>query len=250
MDKKVIIFDLDDTLTESKQPLDTEMASLLASLIDQEYIIAVMSGGSLPQYKKQFLTYLSFDESHIQKLFLIPTSGAAMYRYTNNDWQEIYTCEIPHEKRVDIIKTLLEAGVAADIVPDKTYGELVEDRGSQITYSALGQNAPLGIKRTWDPDKAKRKKIIAYFSERIPEYMIHISGTTSVDVTQKGIDKTYGIQRLSEFLSIPISEMVFVGDSLYPGGNDEPAKLSGIDCISVSGVADTKNYIRSLIKDL
>jgi len=39
----------------------------------------------------------------------------------------------------------------------KICGELIEDRGSQITYSGLGQFAPLAEKVKWDPDFSKRK---------------------------------------------------------------------------------------------
>jgi HAD superfamily hydrolase (TIGR01484 family) len=245
--KKVLIFDLDGTLAESKQPLDAEMASLLTKLIDTDHIVAVMSGGSFAQYKEQFLSQLHLSVDQYAKLFLLPTSGAAMYRYHHTDWREVYTRTLPLDETEHIIQTLHNAVLATGNIPEKTYGEMIEDRGSQISYSALGQHAPLEEKSVWDPNQAKRREIALYFSKLLPEYTVHIGGMTSIDITEKGVDKTYGIQQLSDILSIPIADMVFVGDALYPGGNDEPAKASGIECISVSNVAETKAYIQTVI---
>ncbi len=247
MSKKVIVFDLDGTLAESKQPLDSEMATLLKQLIDHDHYIAVMSGGSLAQYKKQFLSQLPLSSLQYQKLYLLPTSGTAMYRYTHNDWQEIYMHTLSLVESDEITTMLHEAAFATGNIPEKIHGAQIEDRGSQITFSALGQDAPLQEKSSWDPDRSKRKEIIFYFIKRLPQYTVHIGGTNSIDITKKGIDKTYGIQQLSKVLSIPISDMVFVGDALYPGGNDEPAKASGIECVSVKNIDETKAYIRAML---
>src|ERR1035441_10285233 len=61
-----------------------------------------------------------------------------------------------------------------------------QDRGSQITFSALGQQAPLEEKKKWDPDFAKRKKIKAILDKLIPEFSVRMGGATSVDITKTG----------------------------------------------------------------
>lgn len=245
--KKVLIFDLDGTLAESKQPLGAEMATLLMKLIDTGHNVAVMSGGSFTQYKEQFLSQLHFSPEQYTNLFLLPTSGAAMYRYHNGTWQEVYTRTLARNESEQIIQTLHTAALATGNMPEKTYGEMIEDRGSQISYSALGQHAPLEEKSVWDSNQAKRREIVLYFSKLLPQYTVHIGGMTSIDITEKGIDKTYGIKQLATIIAIPIADMVFIGDALYPGGNDEPAKASGIECISVSSVTETKSYIRTVL---
>jgi HAD superfamily hydrolase (TIGR01484 family) len=129
----------------------------------------------------------------------------------------------------------------------KTWGEIIEDRGSQITFSALGQQAPLAEKEKWDPDFAKRQKMKKLLDKLLPEYSVHLGGTTSVDVTKPGIDKAYGIRKLRDTLHIDISEMIFVGDAIFPGGNDYPAKQVGCFSIKVRDPDESKRVIEAVI---
>jgi hypothetical protein len=143
--------------------------------------------------------------------------------------------------------TALNAAVdASGFRPAKTWGEAIEDRGSQITYSALGQQAPLAEKETWDPDFAKRKAIKAVLDGTLPAFAVHLGGSTSIDVTLPGIDKAYGMQKLRDILGISIDEMLYVGDALFPGGNDYPARTVGATCIQVRDPNETKRVIEAV----
>jgi hypothetical protein len=124
---------------------------------------------------------------------------------------------------------------------------LIEDRGSQITFSALGQEAPLEEKKQWDPNFAKRKKITPILEKLIPEFSVQLGGATSIDVTKPGIDKAYGIRKLHEILGVEIEDMLFIGDALFPGGNDYPAKQAGVDSIEVRDPDETKRVIEAII---
>ena len=81
----------------------------------------------------------------------------------------------------------------------------------------------------------------------IPEFSVRLGGTTSIGVTKPGIDKAYGIRKLRDRLCIAISEMIFVGDALFPGGNDYPAKEAGVVCIQVRDPDETKRVIEAVI---
>jgi hypothetical protein len=129
----------------------------------------------------------------------------------------------------------------------KTWGDVIEDRGSQITFSALGQQAPLPEKKQWDPDFNKRKKLKAIIDKLIPEFSVRLGGTTSVDITKPGIDKAYGIRKLRDNLGIGLDEMIFIGDALFPGGNDYPAKEAGVLSIQVSAIDETKRVIEAIV---
>ena len=59
--KKLIVFDLDGTLAESKSSLDAEMSTLLHDLLGVVKV-AVISGGDWPQFEKQVLSHLPHDE--------------------------------------------------------------------------------------------------------------------------------------------------------------------------------------------
>jgi phosphomannomutase len=119
-----------------------------------------------------------------------------------------------------IIDALDRAVDQAGFRAEKHWGDLIEDRDSQITFSALGQQAPLPDKQKWDPDFAKRKTIEGILGPLIPTFSIRLAGATSINVTRPGIDKAYGIKKLRETLDIAIGDMIFVGDAIFPGGND------------------------------
>lgn len=240
--KELIIFDLDGTLSESKSAMAPDMAEAFCALLSRKKV-AVISGGGMPQFEKQFLGSLPTTAENFSNLILLPTSGTRMYIWKGS-WCEQYAESLSQKDKERIMIALNGALKAAGYEkPATTYGELIEDRGSQITFSALGQNAPVQAKQSWDPDRAKREKIAAALRDKIPGFDIRIGGMTSIDITSRGVNKAYGIRKLEEYLKMPLENMVFVGDKLMPGGNDYPAKATGIDCIQVSGPVETKKLI-------
>lgn len=245
-DKKLFVFDLDKTLSESKQLMDNEMAELLCALMGR-FLVAVISGGSFAQFQKQFLPKLA-KVKYLENLYLFPTCGSAFYRYERDVWSKVYEETLNAEERKLIFaafpKMFEEIGFK---VPDTIYGELIEDRVTQITFSAFGSAAPIHIKGPWDLDRSKRLKMIEVLSRYIPEFEIRTGGTSSIDVTKKGIDKAYGILQMEKHIGITQAWMLFVGDDLRPGGNDYPVKALGVSCVEVKGPEETKQLIRDII---
>jgi phosphomannomutase len=242
--KKLIVFDLDGTLAESKSPLDIEMSRLLDDLLDI-VPVAVISGGDWPQFEEQVLAHLAHDESLVN-LSLLPTCGTKFFRYAGN-WEKLYSEDFTPDEKEKIIAALEKAVAQSGFTVGKVWGEAIEDRGSQITFSALGQQAPLDEKKKWDPDFTKRKKIKEILDPLIPGVSVRLGGETSIDVTKPGIDKAYGIGKLRDVLGISLKEMIFVGDALFPGGNDYPAEEAGVISISVRGPHETKRVIETII---
>ena len=242
--KKLIVFDLDGTLAESKSSLDTEMVGLLSALLGVVNV-AVISGGNWPQFERQLLSNLSHDE-RLKNLFLLPTCGTKFFKYELG-WKQLYSEEFTNKEKEKIIRSLNQVIGLSAFKIERTWGDQIEDRGSQITFSALGQQAPVDEKEKWDPDFAKRKKMKALLDNLIPEFSVRLGGTTSVDITKPGIDKAYGIGKLRDILGIAIQEMVFIGDALFPGGNDYPVKEAGVVSIQVRGPNETKRVTEAII---
>lgn len=242
--KKLIVYDLDGTLAESKSSLDKEMAALLHNLLGIVKV-AVISGADWPQFEKQLLSNLPKDK-RLVNLSVLPTSGTKFYQYTG-DWKKIYSEDFMADEKEKIISSLNKALEGTGAKPKKVWGEVIEDRGSQITFSALGQQAPLDEKKKWDPDFTKRKKIKSILDTSIPEFSVRLGGATSIDVTKPGIDKAYGIGKLRDILGISIKEMIFIGDALFPGGNDYPAEEAGVVSIPVKGPNETKRVTETII---
>lgn len=242
--KKLIVFDLDGTLAESKSSLDAEMSALLRDLLGIVNV-AVISGGDWPQFEKQILSNLPHDE-RLKNLSLLPTCGTKFYQY-NGDWEKIYSEDFNAVEKKKIIDSLRKALETDGFKIEKVWGEAIEDRGSQITYSALGQQAPIEEKIKWDSDFTKRKRIKTILDKSIPEFSVRLGGTTSIDITKPGIDKAYGIRKLRDTLGIAIDEMIFIGDAIFPGGNDYPAKEAGVVCIRVKDPEDSKLVIETIV---
>jgi phosphomannomutase len=242
--KKLIVFDLDGTLAESKSSLDAEMSRLLHDLLGIVKV-AVISGGDWPQFEKQVLSHLPHDESLVN-LSLLPTCGTKFFQY-KGDWKKIYSEDFTANEKEKITSSLKKAVEQAGFKVEKVWGEVIEDRGSQITFSALGQEAPLVYKDKWDSDFTKRKKIKAILDTLIPEFSVRMGGSTSIDVTKPGIDKAYGVRKLRDILGISLKEMIFIGDALFAGGNDYPAEQAGVVSIPVQGPNETKRVVETII---
>jgi hypothetical protein len=242
--KKLIVFDLDGTLAPSKSSLAPETAGLLSDLL-AIIKVAVISGGAWTQFEKQLLADLP-PQSLLANLSLLPTCGTKFFQHSDK-WTELYSEDLTAEQRRKIIDSLRKAADESGFHAKKVWGEVIEDRGSQVTFSALGQQAPLAEKEKWDPDFAKRKKITAILEALIPEFSIRMGGATSIDVTKPGIDKAYGIGKLRDTLHLSLKEMVYIGDALFPGGNDYPAEQAGVVSIPVKGPDDTNLVIKTIL---
>ena len=242
--KRLIVFDLDGTLAVSKSPIDTDMSLLLSALL-RILKVAVISGGDWPQFQHQLLANLDIGD-RLKDLSLLPTSGTKFYHYQAG-WELLYAETFKDDEREKILSAFQQVIKESEFKIDKIWGDQIEDRGSQITFSALGQEAPIEAKESWDPHLVKRQMMRERLEHLIPEYSIGIGGTTSVDVTRAGIDKAYGIEKLRDTLSISIDEMIFVGDALFPGGNDYPVKEAGAVCIQVRDSNECKRIIETIL---
>ena len=242
--KRLVAFDLDGTLAPSKGAVDEEMGGLLARLMGVARV-AVISGGDWPQFEKQVLDHLPKD-APLASLSILPTSGTKFYEF-DGAWKARYAEDLSADERKRILDAFAKTLDQSGFKPGKTWGDTIEDRGTQITFSALGQAAPIEEKSKWDPDFAKRKAMKGILDGLLPGFSVRLGGTTSIDVTKPGIDKAYGIGKLRDVLGIPIAAMLFVGDAIFPGGNDYPAKEAGCDSICVRDPEETKRVIEAVV---
>ena len=251
---ELIAFDIDGTLTASRSPLednpliDTDMSDLLNKLL-RKYKVAIISGASFKQFETQILAHLAKDGETLKNLYLLPTNGTTLCTYSGGAWQCPPVNALTDAEKKEICaafdRMFEEVGFS---IPEKIYGEVIEDRGSQITFSAFGQQAPAKIKESWDKDHSKRAEMVTVLKKYLPDFASHIGGTTSIDVTRKGIDKAYGLRKMLEYINLPPEQMLYVGDELYPDGNDAPALEVGGKCRAVSGPEEAKKVISDLLQ--
>ena len=239
--KKIIGFDLDDTLAITKSPISDWMAGILSQLLEN-YDVCVITGGTFQQIKKQVIDRLNVQSELLQRFHAMPTCGTRYYRFdaADNEWKMRYANDLSDEQKVQITTALEEVAREMGIWCDNPAGEIIEDRHSQITMSALGQQASPEDKYAWaekykDVRLVYRDKVAA----KLPNLEVRIGGTTSTDITLPGIDKAYGIGKLLELNDWSKEEALFFGDKLQEGGNDFPVKQMGVDSIEVRGWEDT-----------
>ncbi|HEX8762451.1 MAG TPA: HAD-IIB family hydrolase [Candidatus Saccharimonadales bacterium] len=248
MKRKLIAFDLDDTLAVTKSPISDRMAALLPRLLEQ-YEVCVISGGKFGQFEKQLIDRLDVSGQLLRKLHIMPTCGTRYYRYDDirDEWVQEYAEDLTAAQKEQIIQVLSDGAKELGYWEDKPYGEIVEDRGSQITFSALGQQAPAEEKYKWDPNGVKKHALRDYAAERLPDLEVRVGGTTSVDVTRIGIDKAYGMAKLMDVLDMSKEDILFIGDRLEEGGNDYPVKAMGIDTLQIEKWEETALVIEAIV---
>lgn len=246
--KKVLAFDLDDTLAITKSPLSDHMVETLGKILE-DFDVCVISGGRFEQFKIQIVDRLHLPAAKLSRLHLMPTCGTQYYRYDAVDetWRQQYAENLTDEQKKRVIDVLESTSKELGLWPENPAGEVIEDRGTQVTFSALGQQATAEDKYAWDPDGSKKLAIRDLAAQSLPDLEVRTGGTTSIDVTRIGIDKAYGMQKLIDELDISKEDILFFGDKLEEGGNDYPVKAFGIDCLDVSKWEDTVNRLETIL---
>lgn len=243
--KRIIIFDLHDTLSISRKPIDAEMVGLLTELLDVKPV-AVVSGSTMEQFENELLKPLGYMKDLLRGLNLFPSEATEYYRW-NDGWHKIYGRKLDNSVELEIKKSIASVRRQLDFLPEKTYGESVIVRGSQISYAILGVDAPLELKVGWDSDLKKRLIAKGILTSLLPEFDISIGGHTSVNISPKGVGKVNCIPELCDRFGIGIGDLLYIGNEFGAEGDDLPIKEFGVDCIEVYNPEQTKGVIKSLL---
>ena len=248
---RLVAFDLDDTLAPSKSALPSAMAEQLRALLDV-VPVCVISGGEFGQFRAQLLENLDASSEQLSKLHLMPTCGTRYYRWNadHSSWDQAYANDLSQDERERAIKSLRQRAHEQGVWEAQPWGEIIEDRGSQITFSALGQQAPLEAKRAWDPSGDKKRKLRDAVALDVPDLEVRAGGSTSVDITRRGVDKAYGMAKLVEMTGIAPQDMLFIGDRLDEAGNDYPVKAAGYPTRPVAGWEECVEVIAQIVSEL
>ena len=188
----------------------------------------------------------------------MPTCGTRYYTHAGgpgpgtdeSEWTLVYANDLSPDQVAQGFAVVEEQARRLGLWSERTWGPALEDRGSQITFSALGQEAPIDAKRAWDPTGEKRTALRDAVAPLLPGLEVRAGGATSIDITLKGVDKAYGLKRLAAVTGIGLERMLFIGDRLDPEGNDYPVKVLGVPCHAVTGWRDTAEFVTALAGDL
>lgn len=247
---RLVAFDLDDTLAPSKGEIDDRIAHLLRELL-RRVDVAIISGGNEQQFRSQVIARLSeMQPDEYSRLHLLPTCGTRYLRHDGSAFTAVYAHDLSDDEKTAALTALREEAERLGLWEAEPWGDILEDRGSQITFSALGQRAPRDAKHVWDPSGERRAALRDAVAPRLPGLEVRSGGSTSIDITRAGIDKAYGMQKLVEHTGLRLDEMLFYGDRLDEGGNDYPVRAIGVRSIAVEGWQDTADKLDALIATL
>ncbi len=255
--KTILSFDIDQTLNIAKTPIPDEIAKLLIKCLDH-YEICPISGQKFDQFLIQIVNPLrknGVTTKQLEHLHLFVAQGTQYYRYSGADydeskWKKVYNFPLTDEQVSKITSALEQSAKELNLwEADKLKGddEIIENRLSQVTFSALGQKAGTEEKYAWDPDCKKREKIVARCKELAPEFDYEIGGTTSINAFTPGMNKKFGMEHLLEELGATKENVLYFGDMTQPGGNDYPIVEMGIDTITVRSHEDTAYALRGIL---
>jgi HAD superfamily hydrolase (TIGR01484 family) len=244
---RMVMFDLDGTLAASKSDISSATAHQICFLLSK-MDVCIISGGRFEQFDAQVLRHLD-DSCALERLHLMPTCGTRYLRW-NGSWTEVYFEKLSPDEKRRAFDVLRNGAEKLGFWTNDTWGPALEDRGSQVTYSALGQNAPASAKSNWDQDNSKKEALRKFAATGLPDLEVESGGSTSIDVTRRGIDKAYGARKLMSALHLAKREILFFGDRLQPGGNDYPVKAMGIDSVEVTGWEDTISKVAHTFGDI
>lgn len=246
----LVAFDLDDTLAPSKSPMPQAVLNHFVALLERRPV-CIISGGQYAQFRSQVLDLLPMSSTpFLRHLHLMPTCGTQYWRFDSGAWAQRYAENLSEEERHKALTVVEEEARRLTLWQTETWGPILEDRGSQITYSALGQDAPVDDKKAWDANGRKKEALRSAVAERLPTLEVRSGGSTSVDITRRGIDKAYGMRKLAEITGISPERMLFVGDRLDEGGNDFPVIATGVMTRAVTDWSDTIEVIAKLLPTL
>ena len=252
--KRVLAFDIDQTLNVAKTPIPTEIAELLVRCLNH-FEICPISGQKFEQFLVQIVDPLKaagVTEHQLTHLHLFVAQGTQYYRFDadQHDWQQVYNYPLKPEDVERITKTLEQAARELGYWEADQLAagdEIIENRLSQVTFSALGQKAGTKAKYAWDPDHRKREAIVARCRELLPDFLYEIGGTTSINVATPGMNKQFGMTHLLEELQVAKSDVLYFGDMTQEGGNDYPVVEMGFDTITVRSHEDTAYALRGIL---
>jgi len=247
---RLVAFDLDDTLAPSKSPLEAPMVEQLSQLLDVSPVL-IISGGQFAQFQSQVVDRLTgATDAQLERLHLMPTCGTQYYRFVDGQWTQLYAENLTQDEKTRALAAVENSARTLGYWESDTWGPILEDRGSQITFSALGQAAPVTEKAAWDPTGEKKNRLRAAVARLLPDLEVRSGGSTSVDITRQGIDKAYGMRQLSALTGIALTDMLFIGDRLDEDGNDYPVKALGVPSEAVGGWTDTVALLQRLTPTL
>ncbi|RDB23546.1 Phosphomannomutase [Hypsizygus marmoreus] len=242
--KKLVLFDVDGTLTPARQALSPEMIAALDDL-RKKAIVGFVGGSDLVKISEQ----LSVNGSNAVDDFdyAFAENGLTAYKLGKPLESQSFIKFLGEDRYKPLVNFILHYVADMDI-PIKR-GTFVEFRNGMVNVSPIGRNATIEERlafQAYDQKHGLRGAFVKALQEKFPDYGLtySIGGQISFDIFPNGWDKTYALRHVEDE---EFDEIHFFGDKTYKGGNDyeifsDPRTIGH----SVTSPADTIRILAEL----
>lgn len=236
---KHFFFDLDNTLTRSKSHVAPEHKPILRKLVERAGVV-VVSGHP----EKDIRTHLE----DVTGYYILAQNGNVAQK---PDGEILWKRKLSDEQ-VSAIHAFIEKARKHLAYKVRDENDIIEDRGAQVAFSLIGHHENQDIKDAFDPDHAKRKKMLEDMRDDVEllrdKYNVEIliAGTTNLDIIERGKNKGYNISEFIKALGWKKEDCIYVGDALFSGGNDETV-VGIIPTKPVKDYRETYDYLKTML---
>jgi len=209
MNGPVLVFDIDGTLTASRQPMTPELAAVLRPVAEGRPVYLVTGS----DYSKVAEQVPGAVLARVAGVFTCVGNefwqGGGLVRSRRHEFPAAMVAEI-------------EAMLMASDYGVRT-GRHVEERAGTLNVSVVGRNADLAQRAAYhahDIETGERGRLAARIEARFPAYEARRGGQISVDVSPRGWNKAQVVPEIRRrHGATPIH---FFADNLGEDGNDLP----------------------------
>lgn len=225
--EKIVLFDMDGTLTAPRGPVEPKVVHALRKLTKLTRV-GIVTGSDFDYVMQQMSAAFDVGGVSIDMLDILPCNGTKKYVTSkSNEFKlesEVNMIEkIERENYRRLIKFCSDSqSKIIERFPDIPFtGTFIQYRGSLLNWCPVGRSANNSERAVFvDVDamtgirKSFMKELQDLIQENNMEVTVALGGSTSLDIYPKGWDKTYALTRY------PNHDIWFVGDRCEEGGND------------------------------
>jgi len=205
--KEVFVFDVDGTLTESRQPMDPEFKDFMLKFVENRDVFLVTGSDRLKTYEQ-----LGFE-------FYEACTG--VWQCNGNEFWEGSQRGPKNDFVVDYeFKKFLTNYVNSSRYPIKT-GSHIEERTGMLNFSTIGRGATLQQREEyykWDLKYHERILLCEQINHEYPKLLASLGGQISIDIAPRANNKS----QVADILNKQYDHIHFYGDKMEYGGNDYP----------------------------
>ena len=237
---KHFFFDLDNTLTPSKSPIEEAHVPTLKQLAQRADVIVVSGHGEADI------------RSHLTEALhgCFYTLGQNGNRAVTYDGKVLWNNSLTQGQREATLAFIAKARALLNYVV-RDENDIIEDRDSQIAFSLIGHHEDKAKKDSFDPRHEIRFKLLRDLAPdvealKIANVEVRIGGTTNLDFFEYGKNKGYNVNLFIEKMGWRKEDCIYIGDALFPGGNDETV-VGVIETHAVKDHRETYEYLSNVL---